>query len=89
VSPDSEYLVEPLRTGAELTLYRGRGRSDPTPILGVAVAVEQPSPRSLRRLEHEYALANELDAAWAARPLALTRHQGRAVLFLRTQEGSP
>ena len=55
----------------------------------VAVAAERPSPKSLRRLEHEYSLAAELDAAWAAQPLALTRHQGRAVLILRDPGGEP
>ena len=55
----------------------------------MAVAAEQPSPQSLRRLEHEYSLATELDAAWAAQPLALTRHQGRAVLILKDPGGEP
>ena len=50
---------------------------------------EQPSPQSLRRLEHEYSLATELDAAWAAQPLALTRHQGRTVLILKDPGGEP
>ena len=66
--------MEPLREGADFTLYRGSARGDPTPILVVAVASEHPSPQSLKRLEHEYSLASELDAAWAAQPLALTRH---------------
>ena len=63
--------MEPLREGADFTLYRGSARGDPTPILVVAVASEHPSPQSLKRLEHEYSLASELDAAWAAQPLAL------------------
>ena len=52
----SEYLLEPLREGADFTLYRGRGRGNPMPILAVAVAAEQPSPQSIGRLEHEYSL---------------------------------
>ena len=59
------------------------------PILAVVVAAEPPSPRSLRRLEHEYALAQDLDPAWAARPLALTRHQGRVALILADPGGEP
>lgn len=77
----SEYVLEPLREGAEFTLYRGRERSSQMPILALAVAAEQPSPQSLRRLEHEYSLATELDAAWATQPLALIRQQGRPVLL--------
>jgi len=85
----SEYLLEPLREGAAFTLYRGRERGNPMPILAVVVAAEQPSPQSLRRLEHEYSLAAEFDAAWAVQPLALTRHQGRAVLILKDPGGEP
>jgi PAS domain S-box-containing protein len=86
---DSEYLLEPLRERAEFILYRGTERGDQMPILAMAVAAEQPSPQSLRRLEHEYSLATELDAAWAAQPLALTRHQGREVLILKDPGGEP
>ena len=69
-------LLEPIRNGADFTLYRGRERGNPSPVLAVAPAAEQPSPQSLRRLKHEYSLATELDTAWAAKPLALTRHEG-------------
>ena len=41
-------------------------QGDPFPVLVVALTAEQPSPQSLRRLEHEYSLAAELDPAWAA-----------------------
>src|SRR5271165_3522377 len=85
----SVYVLEPLRTGEDFILYRGQDRSNQMPILAVAVDAEQPSPRSLRRLEHEYSLATELDAAWAAQPLALARHQGRAVLVLKDAGGEP
>ena len=89
MAEDSEYLLEPLREGADFTFYRGRQRGVQTPILAVAVAAERPSPQSLRRLEHEYSLAVELDAAWAVRPLALIRHKGRAVLILKDPGGEP
>jgi hypothetical protein len=39
------------------------------------------------RLEHEYSLAIELDSAWAARPLALTRQEGRTILVLTDPDG--
>jgi serine/threonine protein kinase len=89
VTGDSQYVLEPLRGGADFTLYRGRERRNQMPILAVVVTAEQPSPQSLRRLKHEYSLATELDAAWAAQPLALTRHQGRAVLILKDPGGEP
>src|SRR5258706_1540164 len=67
----SGYLLETLRKGGEFILYRGRQRRNPLPVLVLAPVSEQPTPASLRQLEHEYSLAAELDPAWAARPLAL------------------
>src|SRR5580658_5462261 len=85
----SEYVLEPLREGADFTLYRGEERANQRRILAVAVAAEQPSPQSIRRLEHEYSLAAELDATWAAQPLTLVRHQGRVILVLKDPGGEP
>ena len=59
------------------------------PLLAVAPTAEQPLPQSLRRLEHEYSLAAELEPAWAAKPLALTRHEGRTILVLADPGGEP
>jgi serine/threonine protein kinase len=59
------------------------------PILLVAPVAEQPSLESVRRLEHEYALRIELDAHWAARPLALTEHHNRMALVLADPGGQP
>jgi hypothetical protein len=72
----SRYMLEPLREGPDFTLYRGRQSGNPSPMLAVALTAEQPSPHGLRRLEHEYSLAGELDPAWAAKPLTVTRHKG-------------
>jgi PAS domain S-box-containing protein len=83
------YVLEPLREGTDLTLYRGRQHGNATPVLVVGLAAEQPSPQGLRRLEHEYSLAAELDSAWAAKPLALTRHEGRTILVLKDPGGEP
>jgi PAS domain S-box-containing protein len=83
----SGYLLETLREGVEFTLYRARQHGNSLPLLAVAPAAGRPSPQSLRRLEHEYLLAADLDPAWAVRPLALTRHEGRAVLILKDPGG--
>src|SRR6202050_2042304 len=85
----SGYVLEPIRIGADFTLYRGRQHVNAAPVLAVGHAEEQPSPQSLRRLEHEYSLAAELDPAWAAKPLALTRHEGRTILILTDPGGEP
>src|SRR5260370_27829597 len=88
ISGPSGYVLVPLREGADFTLYRGRQHGYPS-ILAVAVSAEQPSPQSLRRLEHEYSLAAELDPEWAAKPLALTRHEGRTIILLNDPGGDP
>src|SRR6266853_5317309 len=85
----SGYVLEPLREGPDFILYRGRQRGNPSPVLVVALTAEQPSPQSLRRLEHEYSLAASLEHAWAAKPLALTRHKGRTILVLKDPGGEP
>src|SRR5712664_3607211 len=85
----SGYVLEPLRESADFTLYRGRQHGNPSSVLAIALSAEQPSPQSLRRLEHEYSLAAELDPAWGARPLALTRHEGRTILVLKDPGGEP
>jgi malic enzyme len=85
----SGYVLETLREGAESTLYRGRQHGNPLPLLAVALAAEQPSAQSLRRLEHECSLAADLDPAWAARPLELTRRDGRTMLILTDPGGEP
>ncbi|MCA1396258.1 AAA family ATPase [Bradyrhizobium sp. BRP56] len=51
-------------------------------VLLVAPAADHPSRTRLDRLTHEYELKDELDAAWAVRPLALMRDAGRTVLVL-------
>jgi len=58
-------------------------------VLIVLPAVDQPSRTSLDRLTHEYELKDELDGAWAARPLDLVRDAGRTVLVLEDSGGEP
>ena len=52
-------------------------------------ATERPPPAALDRLAHEYELKDELDAAWAARPLALSSEGGRTALLLEDPGGEP
>ena len=89
MTESSEHVLELLRGEADFTFYRGRQNGNPTPVLAVALSAEQPSPQSLRRLEHEYSLAAELDSSWAVTPLALTRHEGRPTLVLKDPGGEP
>jgi hypothetical protein len=43
------------------------------------VAAEETSLGCIERLEHEYALKAELDADWAARPVALTHSEAPTI----------
>jgi len=81
----SGYAFSSLREG-DMALYRGSGNGL-TPIL--LVAAEETSPGCVARLEHEYALKSELDADWAARPVALTHYNDRMTLVLEDPGGTP
>jgi PAS domain S-box-containing protein len=67
-------------------LHRGSGDGLPPVLLAVA---KDASHASLERLEHEYALRAELDASWAARPIALSRYNDRWTLVLEDPGGEP
>ena len=81
----SGYAFSPLREG-DIALYRGSGNGL-APIL--LVAAQETSPGCVERLEHEYALKAELDAEWAARPVALTHYNDRMTLVLEDPGGAP
>src|SRR5258705_4458151 len=83
------YLLEHLRDSGEFTLYRGRAPGELASVLIVAPAAERQSPENLRQLEHECSLAADLDPAWAARPVEVTRRNGRAMLLLNDPGGEP
>ena len=58
-------------------------------VLLVASAADHPSRSHLDRLTHEYGLKDELDKAWAVRPLELVRDSGRTMLVLEDAGGEP
>jgi serine/threonine protein kinase len=76
---------------SELLSCRGVGHADAnrTPVLAVVPVAEHPSPASLDRLAHERGFKDELDAAWAVRPLRLERDRGRTMLVLEDPGGEP
>jgi serine/threonine protein kinase len=55
----------------------------------LAPAKEEAGPENLKRLEHEYSLKEDLDPAWAARPIAIAFHWNRPVLVLEDPGGVP
>jgi serine/threonine protein kinase len=81
------YVLETVRDSGEFVLSRARQLGNAVPVL--VLVAERPTSASLRRLEHEYALAADLDPKWAARPLALARHNGNAALVLDDCRNEP
>jgi len=73
-------VLEVLRQDEGRVLYRTLGRADRSPLL--VLAIERPTLRTLRQLEREHAYRDELETAWAARPLDLVGSDGRAMLVL-------
>ena len=60
---------------------------EPRPLLAVRPSSPQPSAETLARLQHAYALREELDPTWAARPLRLELHKGRLALLMEDPGG--
>ncbi|MFS8975393.1 AAA family ATPase [Cupriavidus necator] len=75
----------------ERVLCRGRrpGEDGDDNVLLARPAAEHPLPASLDRLAHEFGLKDELDGAWAVRPLELVREGGRTLLVLEDPGGEP
>src|SRR5258708_27811597 len=62
---------------------------DRSAVLAVFPAGEHPTPATHNRLAHEYELQDELDGAWAVRPLELVSESGRSMLVLEDPGGEP
>jgi PAS domain S-box-containing protein len=58
-------------------------------VLAVLPAAEHTTLGSLNRLAHEYELKDDLDSAWAVRPLELVRERGQTVLVLEDPGAEP
>ena len=79
------YELETLRDDGEFALHRARQLNNPVSVLALVAGRQT----LIKRLEHEHALAADLDSGWAARPLALIRNGGSATLVLEDHGGEP
>jgi len=89
LSPDQ---LEAILADGGFVLYRSRDPVDRASSRSVLVVMPQskhPRSHSVQMLEHEHSLRDELNPAWAVRSLALTTHEGRAVLVLEDPGGEP
>ena len=83
----STAVLDVLWEDGEFVLARAvRGKQLP-PLLTMTPASLRPPPDTVLRLEHAYALRDELDSTWASRPLALVRCDGRPTLVLEDPGG--
>src|SRR6266446_3495700 len=89
VGRDSDLQV--LWQDGERVFCRGESGvdGDRAAVLAVLPAAEHPTPATLDRLAREYGLKDELDGAWAVRPLELIRDRGRVMLVLEDTVSEP
>ena len=85
----SHHVLDVLRKDEEFVLYRDEQSKQPSSpsVLWLAPAAIQPALETLRKLEHEYSLRDEVDSAWAVRPLGLSEQRGRTTLMLEDPGG--
>jgi PAS domain S-box-containing protein len=83
----SQCVLEVLHNDDEFVLYRAKNEPGSPSVLLRTAASTQPAPETLKKMEHEYSLKNELDSAWAIRPEAISEQRGQAVLVLEDPGG--
>src|SRR2546430_1018244 len=79
--------LEPVWDDGEFVVSRATHTNGRGPMLVVTPALAQPVPTSLAQLEHAYALRDELDSSWAARPVELIRRRGQLALVVEHPDG--
>jgi PAS domain S-box-containing protein len=82
MAQSSKQVLERLWDDGNFVLSRWMLTGETSPVLALAPASEQPAPWIIARLEHIYALREELERTLAARPIRLLQQGGeRALLF--------
>ena len=85
----ARYVLEMLRNDEEFILYRRQSKDDTAQVLVLSPVLQRPALDSLKRLEHEFSLKEELDPEWAVGPRVMARHWDRMVLVLEDPGGVP
>src|ERR1700737_4374688 len=91
VGAGGDRSLQVLWEDGERVFCRGESHADGyrAAVLAVLPAAEHPTPAILDRLAREYELKDELDGAWAVRPLELVREGGRTMLLLEDTRSEP
>ena len=85
----SAHVPETLWEDGEFVLSRAVPDGEQSSILAATPLTTPPSPAAIARLQHAFKLRNELDPAWAARPLRLVTDKGRLALLSEDPGGEP
>lgn len=83
----SRQVLETLWEDGDFVLSRSTLVDEPAPVLVLAPASQRPTPAILARLEHAYALRDELEPSSVARPLRLMHYRGVPALVLEDPGG--
>jgi serine/threonine protein kinase len=85
----SRFAFEVLRKDEHFILYRGRSKDGSSQILLHSPTSRHPTLQNIKRVEQAYCLKEELDPAWAVRPIEFAWHWDRTVLVLEDPGGVP
>src|SRR5262245_30371122 len=87
----SQYPLETLRQDGEFILYRclrhNEAETTSPSVLALSPVMERPAPETIKKIEHEFSLKDQLDPAWAVRPIDVTQQQGRTMLLFEDPKG--
>ena len=83
----SGFSFERLCEDGEFIVLRGELEGNPSSVLLMAPVSDHPSPASIERMDQAFALREELDPAWAARPLDFVDYRGLQALVLEDPGG--
>jgi len=87
VTDPAKYLVETLWEDQEFVLSRRVWHDRRSSLLAIMPASAQPTAETVARLNHAYALRDELDSSWAARPVSQESRDGRSALLIEDPGG--
>src|SRR6202167_1302104 len=85
----SQYVFKVLRRDEEFILSRGEysNLAGTLSVLLLAASSTLPALETLRKIENKYSWRDELDSAWAVRPVALSEQLGHTTLVLEDPGG--
>jgi PAS domain S-box-containing protein len=86
---DGESSLQVLWEDGERVFCRRERHADNYRALAVLPVAEHPTPATLDRFAREYGLKDELDGAWAVRPLELVRENAQIILVLEDSGSEP